>query len=52
LGVAFSGPAIFLLNLVLGLFLYKKDRMLTALLWFLAAVVQIGLWLGVRLVVG
>lgn len=52
LWVALSGPVILLLNLGLGLLLYKKDRLLTALLWFMAAVVQIGLWLGIRLVVG
>jgi len=52
LWVALSGPLILLLNLGLGIILYKKDRMLTALLWFVAAVVQIGLWVGIRLVVG
>ncbi len=52
LGVALSGPLILLLNLGLGIILYKKDRMLTALLWFMAAVVQIGLWVGIRLALG
>ncbi len=47
-----SGTAILLLNLLLGAIWYRKDRVATYLFWFLAMVVQVGLWLGVRMVVG
>ncbi len=52
LWIPVGGVIIFLFNLFLGLFFYKKDRVAAYLLWFVAMVLQIGLWIGVRMIVG
>ncbi len=52
LWIPVGGVIIFLFNLFLGLFFYKKDRVAAYLLWFVAMVLQIGLWMGVRMIVG
>lgn len=51
LWIPYSGVIILLLNGLLGIFWYKKDRLATYLLWSLTIVVEIGLWVGFRMVV-
>ncbi|HFB52276.1 MAG TPA: hypothetical protein ENJ48_01155 [Anaerolineae bacterium] len=51
LWIPYSGIIILLLNGLLGIFWYKKDRLATYLLWSLTIVVEIGLWVGFRMVV-
>ena len=46
------GGAIFLINLVLGIIWHRKERLAAYLIWFLAILVQIGLWVGLRMLVG
>lgn len=52
LWIPVGGVIIFLFNLFLGLFFYKKDRVAAYLLWFVAMALQIGLWIGVRMIAG
>ncbi len=47
-----GGAIILLFNLLLGAAYYGKNKFAAYMLWFLAAMVQIGLWVGVRLVIG
>ena len=52
LWIPVGGAVIFLFNLFLGLFFYKKDRVAAYLLWVVAMALQIGLWVGVRMITG
>lgn len=52
LWIPYSGIIIMLLNGFLGIVWYKKDRLATYLLWSLTILVEIGLWVGFRMVVG
>ena len=47
-----GGVVLLVFNLLLGAAYYGKNRFAAYVLWFLAALVQIGLWVGVRLVLG
>lgn len=47
-----GGVIVLLFNLVVGFLWYKKERLATYLLWFVTILVQIGLWVGVRMVTG
>lgn len=47
-----GGAIVLLFNLLLGAIYYGKNKFAAYMLWFLAAVVQIGLWVGARLVIG
>jgi len=47
-----GGALIFLFNAALGLLWYRRNRLAAYLLWFTAMLVQVGLWVGVRMVVG
>ncbi|MFQ5576898.1 MAG: PH domain-containing protein [Anaerolineae bacterium] len=52
LWIPVGGGLILLFNLSLGFVWYKKERLATVLLWFVAMLAQIGLWAGIRMVVG
>ncbi len=51
LWIPYSGIIILLLNGFLGILWHKKDPLATYLLWALTIVVEIGLWIGFRMVV-
>ncbi len=51
LWIPYSGIIIAVINLTLGTVWYKKDPLATYLLWSLTVVVEIGLWIGFRMVV-
>lgn len=46
------GAGMLLLNLVLGAVWYQKERLAAYLLWAVASLAQIALWVGIRAVVG
>jgi hypothetical protein len=46
------GGAILLINLILGIIWHQKERLAAYLIWFLAILVQSGLWVGLRMLVG
>ncbi len=47
-----GGALVLGFNAVLGLLWYRSNRLAAYLLWFTAMLVQVGLWVGVRMVVG
>jgi len=46
------GVAVLALNLVLGAIWHQKERLAAYLLWFVALLAQIGVWVAIRAVVG
>lgn len=51
LWIPYSGAIVAVINLALGAIWYRKDPLATYLLWFVAIMVEIGLWVGFRIVV-
>lgn len=47
-----GGAIVLVFNLILGFLWYRHERLATILLWFVAMLVQIGLWTGIRMVTG